>query len=223
MPEIITYLRSLLIVLKKTTLKNLTIIVSAMLCMTGNKTMLNISRWSTISYKTIERFYNSVIPWLDMNIILIILKLKNKPDIILAGDETTVIKSGKKTFGIDLFFNSIYQKPLKSLCFAGLSLIDTDSKKSYSLLMSQLVFTPQEKENLRKQKEKRKKSKGEKRGRKKGSKNNPNKKTELPPTFRLLKSQLEEATQKLKINYWSNILQEMVLMEMLRVPLFVKN
>ena len=70
MPEISLYLLPLLGLLNKTKLENLRIIVSAMLCMSGNKTMLNISRWTIgeLSYKTIERLYNQVIPWLDINI-----------------------------------------------------------------------------------------------------------------------------------------------------------
>lgn len=197
MPEVSIYLQALIKILKKTELKNLIMIVSALLCMSGSKTMLNISRWTKISHKTIERFYNSIIPWLDINIIiLIMLKTLNPKELILAGDETTVTKSGKKTYGLDYFFNSIYQKTMKSLCFVGISLIDVEKNRAYPLMMKQLVFTSVEKENLQKQKEQRKKSKGGKRGRKKGTKNSPKAK-ELPPTFRLLKDQICDVLSKL--------------------------
>ena len=49
---------------------------------------------------------------------------------ILSGDETKVTKSGKKTYGIDYFFNSIYQKTMKGLCFSGISLIDVEKNTS---------------------------------------------------------------------------------------------
>ena len=196
MPEIKIYVQPLFELLKKTELKNLIILVSAMMCMSGSKTMLNISRWSEISYKTVERFYNSTMPWLEANIILIMLNMLKTRELILAGDETTVTKSGKKTYGLDYFFNSIYQKTMKSLCFAGISLIDVEKNRAYPLMMKQLVFTPEEKENLQQQKEKRKKAKGGKRGRKKGTKNNPKTK-ELPPTFRLLKNQICDVLSKL--------------------------
>src|SRR3989339_587375 len=160
MPEIKIYVQPLFELLKKTELKNLIILVSAMMCMSGSKTMLNISRWSEISYKTVERFYNSTMPWLEANIILIMLNMLKTRELILAGDETTVTKSGKKTYGLDYFFNSIYQKTMKSLCFAGISLIDVEKNRAYPLMMKQLVFTPEEKENLQQQKEKRKKAKG---------------------------------------------------------------
>ena len=122
MPELSLYLLPLLGLLKKTELGNLRIIISGMLCMSGNKTMLNISRWTIgeLSYKTIERFYNQLIPWLDINIKVLYLNLKNPKEVIISGDETKVTKSGKKTYGIDYFFNSIYQKTMKSLCFSGI-------------------------------------------------------------------------------------------------------
>ncbi|MFN8576641.1 MAG: hypothetical protein U0354_07275 [Candidatus Sericytochromatia bacterium] len=56
------------------------------------------------------------------------------------------VNQSKKTYGIDYFFSSIIQKPIKSLCFSGLSIIVPEKNKSYPLLMSQLIFTPEEKE-----------------------------------------------------------------------------
>ena len=94
---------------------------------------------------------------------------------------------------------------MNSLYFSGISLIDIDANKGYGLLMSQLVFTPEEKANLKKAKEKKKKAKGGKRGPKVGSKNNPKKETELTPTFRLLKSQLTEVLEKLRAKFKKQI------------------
>lgn len=73
--------------------------------------------------------------------------------------------------------------------------------KSYSLLLSQLVFSPAEKEVLKKKKAEKKQNKGGKKGPKVGSKNKPKKETELVPSFRLLKSQLEEVVKKIKGNF----------------------
>lgn len=168
--------------------------------MSGSKTMLNISRYTKdeACYKTIERFYNRVIPWLEMNLLLI-SKFVNSSTFILASDETLSSKSGKKTYGIDYFFSSIIQKPIKSLCFSGLSIIVPEKNKSYPLLMSQLIFTPEEKEISKAKKEKAKKSKGNKRGRPKGSKNNKNKNEVLAPTFRLLQEQLTKVQNVLNL------------------------
>ena len=72
-------------------------ILNALFCMSGSKTMLNISRWTKgeVCEKTIERFYDRVIPWLEMNQMLII-KFVNGSEMLLASDKTLASKSGKK-------------------------------------------------------------------------------------------------------------------------------
>lgn len=175
-------------------------LINGLLCMSGSKTMLNISRYTKeeVCYKTIERFYNRTIPWLEMNLMLI-MKFVSYSELLLASDETLSSKSGKNTFGIDYFFSSILQKPIKSLCFSGLSIIIPDKSKSYPLLLSQLIFTPEEKEIAKQKKEKIKKSKGGNKGRPKGSKNRKDKVEVLAPSFRLLKEQLEKVKKILKL------------------------
>jgi len=70
--------------------------------------MLGLSRWSTDggSYRTVQRFFGlQNTPWLKMNWLLIRSFLQDSDDVILlAGDEVTVTKSGKKTHGLDFFF-----------------------------------------------------------------------------------------------------------------------
>ena len=82
--------------------------------MTGRVTMLGISRWAGKGggYRTIQRFFNTVIPWglvcglffkthlLDLNSVY-----------LMVGDETTVSKSGKCTYRIDRFFASVFLTP----------------------------------------------------------------------------------------------------------------
>lgn len=128
MPEIYEILKPLLSILKKSKLENLAIIVFAILSMTGSKTMLNISRWTKeeLSYRSIQRFFADNIPWMDLRIKLFMLNLFKNQRLIFAVDETNVTKSGKLTHGIDFFFNSIYQKVMKSLCFSCVSIIDVD-------------------------------------------------------------------------------------------------
>ena len=173
-------------------------VINAMLCMSGSKTMLNLSRWTDLSYKTIERFYDRTIPWLELNLILF-MNFASSSELLLVSDETTVSKSGKKTHGLDYFFSSIIQKPIKSLCFSGLSIVLPDKKRSYPLLFNQMVFTKEEKELLKARKAKRKQSKPGKVGRPKGSKNISKSKS-LAPTFRLLRDQFYQLQKVMKLN-----------------------
>jgi len=69
--------------------------------MTGRITMLSISRWAGKggSYRTIQRFFTKKILWDSLNwaVAKIFLK-KSTGAILIAGDATTVTKSGKKTW-----------------------------------------------------------------------------------------------------------------------------
>ena len=51
--------------LSMTSLRQFSRVVFALLAMTGRVSMLNISRWTSEggSYRTIQRFFNIVIPW----------------------------------------------------------------------------------------------------------------------------------------------------------------
>ena len=59
--------------------------------------------------------------------------------IIFAGDAITITKAGKSTYGIGRFFSSIYSKTVKGLSFQTISLIDTESEKSWPLLIEQIL------------------------------------------------------------------------------------
>lgn len=82
---------------------------------------------------------------MDLRIKLFMMNLFKNQRLIFAVDETNVTKSVKLTRGIDFFFNSIYQKVMKSLCFSWVSIIDIDKSKAYPLLTKQLIFSDEEK------------------------------------------------------------------------------
>jgi len=183
MNEIIQSLSSVSKILDAKTFKQLGVLVEAILSMTGRVTMLGMSRWSEKggSYRTVQRFFGlPEIPWVRMNWLIARRFLQDKSDVILlAGDEVVVTKSGKKTFGVDRFFSSIQNQVVPSLCFLCLSLISVKHRRSFPMVMHQLL-----KEELRGCSKYRKKEKlgaatesaktdgiSAKRGRPKGSKN----------------------------------------------------
>ena len=51
--------------LSRTTVRQFSQVVIGLLAMTGPVSMLNISRWTSEggSYRTVQRFFNTVIPW----------------------------------------------------------------------------------------------------------------------------------------------------------------
>ena len=168
MPEIIIILGCLSQCLDKTSLRQLSYIVPAMLAMTGRVTMLGISRWTEQggSYRTIQRFFNTHLVWVKVNWFFIRHHLLNPADtILIGGDESVVTKSGKKTYGLDRFFSSLYGKPVPGLSFFSLSLISVNKRTSYPMMMEQVIKEEAEKPDKKVKKQARK------RGRPKGSKN----------------------------------------------------
>ena len=100
----------------------------ALLMMQGRITMLGISRWTNQggSYRTLQRFFSARIAWDRLNWQLIKPALQSSSGVILiAGDATTVTKSGKSTFGLGRFFSSIYSRAVPGISFQVLSLIDS--------------------------------------------------------------------------------------------------
>jgi len=179
MPNILPILLALSPALPTTTCRQLHRIVLAMLCMTGRITQLGISRWTDNggSYRTIQRFFHTSIDWSEVQWLFFQLTVKYQDAVyLLAGDESPVSKSGKKTHGVDWFFSSIHDKVMRGLGFFSIALIDVTKRQAYSLCTEQIVRSEEEKEQAKKRKELRKprsrqSSPKKPRGRPKGSKN----------------------------------------------------
>lgn len=107
MNEIIATLGTLGQHLTPRTLNQLTLIVEAVLAMTGRVTMLGLSRWTEQggSYRTVQRFFNEKIDWPALRWQLVNQHWTGSKGVwLLAGDEVMVTKSGKETHGLGVFF-----------------------------------------------------------------------------------------------------------------------
>ena len=166
--------------------------------------MLGISRWTGkgCSYRTIQRFFQSIICWDKLNWLIVNRQLKNAKDIVIVGDATVVTKAGKFTYGIGKFFSSIQSKVVKGLGFQAMSVIDVVSKKSWPILIEQI--------QPKKAEEKKEEISGQPkrgRGRPKGSKNKNKKEVVLNAEMQQIKSMLAKVKNLLsdwetKIRYF---------------------
>lgn len=183
--------------LSKTTLQQMSRVILAMLAMTGRVTMLGLARWAGKggSYRTIQRFYNTAIPWAQVFWQFFSQYLFQKGSIyILAGDESVVSKAGKKTYGLDHFFSGIQQKVIPSLSFFVVSLVNVSQRCSYPLCVEQTVRSQEEKTASKVKKEAKKAKSGEpkrKRGRPKGSKNKKKSEVTLTPELQRIEKMLK--------------------------------
>lgn len=159
--------------------------------------MLSLSRWAGEggSYRTVQRFYDTVIPWAQVYWQFFCQNLFQKEDVyLLAGDECVVSKAGKKTYGLDHFFSGLQQKVIPSLSFFVISLVSVKQCRSYPLFVEQTVRSAEEKATCKAKKEAQKAKAGglkRKPGRPKGSKNKDKTEISLNPELKRIQKMLE--------------------------------
>jgi len=180
-------------------------IAQAMLSMTGRVTMLGISRWTGKggSYRTVQRFFNAVIPWPQVFSKFFEQHLCDpEGEYFLVGDESVITKSGKETHGLDYFFSGLLNKVVKSIAIFSLSLVSVEERHSYPLHVEQVVRTEEEKAAAKARKKKRqakKKSTSKKKpGRPKGSKNRDKTQVELTPELLRIQAMIKKQLAMLK-------------------------
>lgn len=159
--------------------------------------MLGISRWSEKggSYRSIQRFYTTVIPWAQVFWAFFRAHLFEQQDTyLLAGDESVVTKAGKHTHGLDYFFSNLQQRTVPGLSFFTLSLVSLQQRRSYPLYVEQQIRTEAEKaESKAKKQAKKAKPVGEKKkpGRPKGSRNKTKAEVTLNPELQRIQKMLQ--------------------------------
>ena len=179
MSDINTVLLCLSAVLSSANLRHLQLISYALLAMNGRVTMLGISRWTKKggSYRTIQRFFNQTFSWCRLNGYLLAGCLSDDDAILIAGDETTITKSGKRTYGLGRYFSSIFNRAVPGLSFFTLSLVSVKRRQAFPIIIEQ-VTQEEEEQPLTKTASPKKKKKA---GRPKGSRNQTQSTPELSP------------------------------------------
>jgi len=146
--DILALLQCLQPTVTKTTLRQCSRIVLAMLVMTGRVTMLGLSRWAGTggSYRTIQRFFATALPWATLFWVFFRHHIYRAADVyLLVGDEVVATKAGKHTYGLDRFFASLYGKPVPGLAFFTLALVSVQARRSFPLRVEQVVRSDAEK------------------------------------------------------------------------------
>ncbi len=185
--DILAVLTCLQPCLTATTICHLSRIIWAMLVITGRVTMLGLSRWAGKggSYRTVQRFFATAIPWAQVLWLFFRQHLFQADDVyLLAGDEVVVTKAGKHTYGLDRFFSSVYQRAVPGLAFFSLALVSTAERRAFPVRLEQVVRTDAEKAASKAKaaaKQPKASSPTRKPGRPKGSKNQPKAEVTLSP------------------------------------------
>lgn len=185
-----------------TNLQHFAIIIDSILGISNSVTTLSVARYSTLSYRTVQRFYAlKDINWLLVNLLLFKYFIHQKDKhYLFAADETVKGKAGKQTYGLGRFYSSMAKQVIRSVSFLVISIVDTDQEESYILGCKQLIVNNLNKINVKSQnKDKSKeKPKTKSKGRPKGVKN----KTKIEPkstSYQVLKTLLELVQSQLKV------------------------
>ena len=198
MTDILALLQSLEPYIATTTIRQMSLIITAIITMPDWVTMLGISRWTDKggSYRTVQRFFYTVLPWPLLFWLIFRLHMHNPDEVyIMVGDECVVTKAGKKTHGLDRFFSGLYGRPVPGLAFFGLSLVSTQERRSYPTMVEQRVRSEAEKAAAKARtqaKKGKKKSKRGKPGRPKGSKNKDKTQVELTAELQHVKMMVQK-------------------------------
>jgi hypothetical protein len=198
MPDILALLLCLQPCVTITTVRQLSRIALALLCMTGRVTMLGLSRWTGAggSYRTVQRFFATAIPWAQVLWRFFRQHLFQTDDVyLLAGDEVVVTKAGKTTHGLARFFSSVYQRAVPGLAFFSLALVSTNERRAFPMRIEQVVRTAAE-QAATKAKATTKKTKEpaptRKPGRPKGRKNMPKAAATLSPELQRIQTLVQD-------------------------------
>jgi hypothetical protein len=211
MTDILALLQNIAPLLEKTAFRRMSQVLFGMLVASGRITMLGLSRWTEKggSYRTIQRFYHSVLPWKAIQWLFFRERfLVPEDEYIVAGDEVVVSKAGKETHGLDRFFSGIQQRVIPSLSFFAFSMVNVREGRSYPLQAVQVVKSVEEKAASKAKAEAKKvKKTAEKKkpGRPKGSKNKDKQEVvlnaELLRIQAALKSLLETVGSAITLKY----------------------
>lgn len=197
MTDIISLLVCLDQSMNRTTLKQLSRIIAAMLTMSGRVTMLGMARWAEKggSYRSVQRFFAKTLPWASISWLFVRHHLlRAEQEYVLAGDETVVTKAGKQSFGLDRFYSSLYGKAVPGLAFFALSLVSVSERRSYPLMVEQRQRTADEKQATRAKPKQQKRSSDKKGcpGRPKGNKNKDKRQIQWNSELHLIQTMLQK-------------------------------
>jgi len=169
--------------------------------------MLGLSRWAEKggSYRTVQRFFHTAIPWATLFWGFFCKHLWDPQETyILAGDESVVTKAGEKTHGLDYFFSGLLKRTVPGLSFFTLSLIGTQRRQSFPVLVRQMVRTTEEKAASQAKKA-QKSGERRKKGRPKGSRNKGKAEVTLNPELlriqEMVKSLLQTMQGAIRLSY----------------------
>lgn len=106
-------------------------LLTTMLALPGKMNFRNLGRFGPYSERSYARHFARTFDFLQFNQMLLQERLGN--EVIAALDTSFIPKSGKKTFGLDRFFDTRIRKARPGLEVSALALVDVTTRNAYTL------------------------------------------------------------------------------------------
>ncbi len=117
--------------------KFLTHLLGLLLMLPGHATFRNLSRYSAYHERTFSRWYAREFDFVSLNKAAIIQTIPAEHEQALVIDASFVLKSGKKTYGLDRFWNGSHGRAEKGLEISTLAWLDITDNCAYCLSVEQ--------------------------------------------------------------------------------------
>jgi DDE superfamily endonuclease len=122
---------------KKPRQKFMAHLLGLLLMLPGHATFRNLGRYSSYHEKTLTRWYARDFDFVSLNKAAIIEVIPPEHAQALVIDASFVPKSGKKTYGLDRFWNGRHSRPEKGLEISALAWLDITDNCAYCLSVEQ--------------------------------------------------------------------------------------
>lgn len=122
---------------KKPQQKFLAHLLGLLLMLPGHATFRNLSRYSSYHERTFSRWYARDFDFVSLNKAAITAVIPREHEQALVIDASFVAKSGKKTYGLERFWNGSHGRSEKGLEISALAWLDITSNGAYALSVEQ--------------------------------------------------------------------------------------
>ncbi len=105
----------------------------------GKINFRNMSRYSDLSEETYSRHYAKPFDFVGFNRQVINEAIGTESERIIAYDPSFVVKSGKKTYGLNYFWNGCHNRPEKGLEISSVGIVDIETNTGFALSVRQTI------------------------------------------------------------------------------------
>lgn len=123
--------------------KFLAALIATILALRGRFNYRNLARYGGYTERTYARQFQQPFPWLEYHAKVIQASLPSSHELVAAQDASFIPKSGKKTYGLDRFYNGCAGRAERGLEISVVAVVDVTQKGAYVAAVTQTPATPE--------------------------------------------------------------------------------